>query len=129
MRQLATLALVTSCIAGAAYAQRAGSMVPAEMMSGGMAMRGGPAGAEYMQAMMRMQKEMMDAQDPDPARMWAKMMIPHHQGAVDTARITMKYAKDPKIRVITQKTIDAQTKDIAELRVWLGGHGEKRSHP
>ncbi len=70
---------------------------------------------------------MMAAQDPNAGRMWAMMMIPHHQGAVDTARITLKYAKDPEIRRIAQRTLNGQMKDIAELRTWLARHGGSAS--
>ncbi len=126
MRNLAALALATTLLAGPVFAHPS-AMAPGQMAKGDMAMRGGPAGAEYMQAMTRMQKGMMAAHDPDPGRMWAMMMIPHHQGAVDTARITLKYAKDPEIRRINQNVIDGQSKDIAELEAWLDHHGGRPS--
>jgi len=111
-------------------------MMTPEMMRGGMQgmaheqmmtpemmrMRGGPAGREYMDAMMRMQQGMMAAQDSDPARQWAMMMIPHHQGAVDTARIVLRHSQDRELRAIAQRTIEGQGRDIAELRSWLEQH-------
>lgn len=91
-----------------------------QMMSGmDPAMMGGPAGREYMQAMMSMHQRMMAVHDRDPARYWALMMIEHHQGAIDTSRIALRNTNDAQARRLAQQTIDENTRSQAELRRWL----------
>ena len=119
MRKLAALAVAAVLLASPVFAHPPVAAIAATP--------DGRADAECMQAIMRMQKGMMAAQDPNAGRMWAMMMIPHHQGAVDTARITLKYAKDTEIRRIAQRTLNGQMKDIAELRTWLARHGGSAS--
>jgi uncharacterized protein (DUF305 family) len=74
---------------------------------------------EYKIAMDRMQQDMMKGMDADPTKAWAKMMIPHHQGALDMSKTVLKVTKDAEIRKMAQKTIDGQTKDVKELQNWL----------
>ena len=74
---------------------------------------------EYKIAMDRMQQDMMKGMDADPTKAWAKMMIPHHQGALDMSKTVLKVTKDAEIRQMAQKTIDGQTKDVKELQNWL----------
>lgn len=81
------------------------------------------ANQEYKAAMERMQQNMMKGMDPDATKAWVKMMIPHHQGALDMSTAVLKVTKDGDIKKIAQKTIDAQTKDIKELQAWLSKHG------
>ena len=78
---------------------------------------------EYKTAMERMQKNMMNAMGDDPTKTWAKMMIPHHQGALDMSKTVLKVTEDAEIRKMAQKTLDGQTKDIKELQSWLAKHG------
>jgi uncharacterized protein (DUF305 family) len=46
-------------------------------------------------------------------------MIPHHQGAVDMAKIVLQYGADPDIKKMAQDIIAAQDKEIAMFRAWL----------
>lgn len=103
------------------HGQAQGAQAMPGMNHGGMdpAMMGGPAGREYMQAMMGMHQRMMAVHDRDPARYWAMMMIEHHQGPIDASRIVLRHSNDARVRRLAQQTIDENTRGQAELRRWL----------
>lgn len=46
-------------------------------------------------------------------------MIPHHQGAIDSAEILLKHSKNKSLRTIAQNIITAQKAEIAEFKALL----------
>ena len=55
----------------------------------------------------------------NPDHDFASMMIPHHQGAVDMAKIELLYGKDPALRRLAQEIIVSQGSEIAVMQMSL----------
>jgi uncharacterized protein (DUF305 family) len=94
---------------------------PAQPHAGGTT---GMHGTAMHAAMQHMQESMGMPMSGDPDVDFARMMIPHHQGAIDMARIELESGKDPQLRQMAQKIIEDQEREIATLREWLAQHGK-----
>jgi uncharacterized protein (DUF305 family) len=76
------------------------------------------------EAMSVMHKGMHAApQTGDPDRDFVTMMIPHHQGAIDMAKVLLLYGKDPQLRRLAQEIITDQQSEIQLMQLWLKQHG------
>lgn len=74
-------------------------------------------------SMQKMQHNMMQGMsynDPDVA--FAAGMLPHHVGAVDMAKVELKYGKNPQMRQLAKNIIAAQGPEIKEMKEWLKQH-------
>ncbi len=94
-------------------------------MAQGMA-QGMPMSAnrtEMMRQMDVMNRAMMNApMTGNPDQDFVGMMTPHHQGAIDMARIYLRDGKDPAIRRMAQKIITDQEREIGEFKAWQAKH-------
>ena len=77
----------------------------------------------YAPAMDKMHKDMMVKPSGDADVDFVRGMIPHHQGAVDMAKIVLEHGKDPEIRALAQDVISAQEKEIKFMQDWLKARG------
>lgn len=52
---------------------------------------------------------------------FARGMIPHHQGAVEMARIVLEHGRDPELRKLAEAVVKAQNDEIQFMTKWLEG--------
>jgi uncharacterized protein (DUF305 family) len=67
----------------------------------------------------RMHADMQVAPTGDVDRDFLRMMIPHHQGAIDMARLLLKYGHDEKLKRLAQSLIVEQGQEITYMRTLL----------
>jgi uncharacterized protein (DUF305 family) len=53
---------------------------------------------------------------------FVKLMLPHHQGAVDMARTELLDGRDPQMRRLAQEIITDQESEIRLMQLWLKQH-------
>jgi uncharacterized protein (DUF305 family) len=46
------------------------------------------------------------------------MMVPHHQMAVDMAKVELARGKDPQTKALAARVIAEQSKEIAQMKAW-----------
>jgi uncharacterized protein (DUF305 family) len=45
-------------------------------------------------------------------------MIPHHESAIEMANVVLEEGENPKIREIAGAIVDAQEREIEQMRTW-----------
>jgi uncharacterized protein (DUF305 family) len=78
----------------------------------------------YEAANAKMHKDMTIKFSGDADSDFARGMIPHHQGAIDMAKVVLQHGKDPEIRKLAEDVIAAQEKEIAWMKEWLAKNGK-----
>lgn len=73
----------------------------------------------YKQSAEKMHSDMNQEYTGDADKDFAIGMIPHHQGAIDMAKIVLKYGKDPELKKLAEDIIAAQEKEIKFLKDWI----------
>ncbi|SCW32829.1 protein of unknown function [Rhizobium mongolense subsp. loessense] len=84
----------------------------------------GPSIQAFAEANAKMHKDMAIEMTGDTDADFVRSMIPHHQGAIDMAKIELQYGKDPNIRKLAETVIKAQEAEIADMNAWLKAHGK-----
>ena len=52
------------------------------------------------------------------------MMMPHHRGAIDMAKVELRYGHDPALRKMAEDIVAAQEREIAEMKAWQARNGK-----
>ncbi len=124
-------AALVSCLAGPALAQAprpgqmgmSGKMDPVmmqQMIQKMMPSPNDPASTkEFKEAQMKMMQNMQTEYTGNADVDFRNGMIPHHQGAIEMAKVVLEYGKDPEIRKLAEDIIAAQEKEIAWMEGWL----------
>ncbi|WP_198334242.1 CopM family metallochaperone [Psychrobacter namhaensis] len=74
----------------------------------------------YAQSMETLHGDMvLGVADPVPDMAFARGMLPHHIGAVEMAKIQLKYGTDEEMRQLAQNIIDTQQAEIELMQHWI----------
>jgi uncharacterized protein (DUF305 family) len=85
-----------------------------------------PSTEGYKAAMDKMHADMMASQYTGNADVdFVRGMIPHHQGAIDMAKVELANGKDPEIRKLAEAVVAAQEAEIKQMQDWLAAHPVK----
>ncbi len=136
--QTIAAAALAACVAGGAYAQSShgshgasSAAMPGmdpEMMSMMAEMQPKPTDTastkDYKEAHRKMMKDMHKPFTGNADVDFRVHMIPHHQGAVDMARIALKHAMDAETKTMAEAVIKEQEREIAEMQAWLKKNGK-----
>jgi uncharacterized protein (DUF305 family) len=57
--------------------------------------------------------------------MFATMMIPHHQQAIDMSEMALANSSNADVKKLAQQIIDAQAHEIEQMQSWIDGHGHE----
>ena len=127
MKRIFLAAGLTVVVAGGAFAQQPALQQTAPMH--GMDMKGmgknmmpAPSDSEstaaYKSAMMKMMMA-MPKYSGDADADFMTQMRPHHQAAIDMAKIVLARGKDSEARRLAQEIVAAQEREIAVIDAWL----------
>ncbi|MGI4857755.1 MAG: CopM family metallochaperone [Janthinobacterium lividum] len=104
-------------------------------MHGSMAAKGttgastvaGPDGTAATAAFQAADKSMMQKMAApytgDTDKDFVAHMMPHHEGAVEMAKIELEYGKDPALKRLAREIVRSQDREIAFMKKWQAQHG------
>lgn len=103
------------------------AMANSSHMNMDMSQSNSPMHKELNESMNKMHADMAKGMNTDNADIaFADGMIAHHFGAIDMAKIELKYGTDPEMRKLAQAIIDAQGPEIEQMQKWLEKNRSKK---
>jgi uncharacterized protein (DUF305 family) len=58
---------------------------------------------------------------------FVRLMLPHHQAAIDMAKTLLAHGQDPQMRRLAQEIITDQQSEIELMQLWLRQREDKSS--
>ena len=86
----------------------------------------GPSTPGFKKAMDGMMAGMMTPYTGDADKDFIYGMIPHHQGAVDMAKVELEFGKDPDVKKFAEGVVQAQESEIKWMNEWLTKNAPKQ---
>ncbi|WBL33489.1 DUF305 domain-containing protein [Sinirhodobacter sp. HNIBRBA609] len=121
-RRIALLSPLAFALAFGAYAQE--SPTGSTMGSVQATADAAPSTPAYLAANAKMHADMAVPLTGDADVDFVRSMIPHHEGAVEMAKIVSEYGDDPEVRKLAEEIIAAQEAEIAWMVEWLEKNGQ-----
>ncbi len=87
-----------------------------------MMMNSSPADKALVGSADRMNHGMAANMSGNPDQDFTQMMLAHHQGAVDMAKVELQYGKDPVLRKMAENIIRTQGAEIKQMQAWQAKH-------
>ena len=110
--------LLISCWALAVQAPQHGSNAQA-----GDKLAVDPGWTELNDSMQKMHVAMASVKSSGSSDIdFVRLMLPHHQAAIDMAKTQLMYGKDPQMRRLAQEIITDQQSEIELMQLWLKQH-------
>ena len=89
-----------------------------------------PAWSELNLSMEKMHAAMASIESSHDSDVdFVRLMLPHHQAAIDMAKAQLMYGKDPQMRRLAQEIITDQQSEIELMKLWLKQHGPSSPKP
>lgn len=117
MKKFVVTVATASLVAGFAFAQD-------HSQHGAPAPIANPATLAFTQASDAMHRDMAIEYTGDADIDFVRGMIPHHQGAIDMARVVLEFGEDAEIRALAENIIAAQEAEIAWMHEWLENNAQ-----
>jgi uncharacterized protein (DUF305 family) len=108
--------LPAAALAQGAHGGHSGHSTPAQTTES-------PSTNGYRQANETMHRNMDISFSGNPDVDFVRSMIPHHQGAIDMAKVALQHSKDEQIQRWATDVIREQEREIAEMQAWLRKKG------
>lgn len=122
-----TLPLITATLVAGIMGMRA---YPQHSHSDSQTALGDPAWSDLQHSMQLMHEALFSLKstgnnDED----FVRLMLPHHQAALDMAKAELLHGQDPQMRRLAQEIITDQESEIELMQLWLRQRGAQKSKP